>query len=595
MAPPNKRKGLADTATPSPLPISKRARYEASSKSDEEKAWEQIVQKIHADDASNIIATPSSPAAPSFIFSEPSIANTSRTSRTSKREKKFVCDYDGCGKAFDRPVRLQAHVRGHTNERPYVCEEEGCEKSFLRSEHLKAHVKLKHSDERSHVCTYMIEEELECGKTFHTATRLKRHVAAHEEKEQTKCQEPGCGKMFRKQETLQRHIKTDHLQEKAFRCATHVNDIGDPDEECGETFATVGQLKGHQSREHSGFRYFCDTCSPPDHDREDGNTFDLSSLISECQRLGFLTYADLQHHIKTAHPPTCNSCGMQCASNRALKAHMDIEHASPETKHRAMKVGTYPCTWPSCDRSFTKSGNLKVHFQNVHAKARPFVCGEFDLSSTGSGKIVGWDGQGCGKALGTKATLEEHVRTQHLGLAGHIRPSRLRNKVKNEEDDSATPVSSIMDVDEPATPQGPSAAALAILTGQGYEESRPLACLVDGCRQRFSQKWDLAPHLELTHGWQIDDVNDSLAEMEALEGGKFWVGGAEEAERDERMFERNQCDDLPGLSALAGFFHGEADVVDGEQMTRFGVATETMGWEKAPEVEMVVDPALMQM
>jgi hypothetical protein len=76
-----------------------------------------------------------------------------------------------------------------------------------------------------------------------------------------------------------------------------------------------------------------------------------------------------------------------------------------------------------------------------------------------------------------------------------------------------------MDVDSMATsPERSTTAqvstAMAMLTGAGYETLRPIPCLVAGsqqCQMRFTRECDLAVHMELTHGWQVDDVNEALA------------------------------------------------------------------------------------
>ena len=437
--------------------------------------WENIVRET---DASSSMADsrPASPA-PSLPFTDMSVAETTFTSASGsrKRPKKYKCEIAGCGKAFDRPIRLQVHVRSHTGERPYACEEDGCDKTFLKSEHLKRHMKDKHSEEKNYVCTYIISTaddgtEERCGKSFTTGTRLRRHAAAHEEKEETKCQEPGCGKVFRKQETLQRHIRQDHLGEKAYQC-THVeiDSEGQP-MECQQAFAKPEQLRNHEAREHSGMRYFCEVCCPP---REyDQLADEMAALAVDGGRVGFPTYTDLQDHMHTAHPPTCPDCGKQCESNRALRAHIDIDHSALSERQN------FKCTWPGCDRGFTKAGNLKVHVQNVHAKARNFICGQFNL--TDNEKVEGWNGQGCGNAFGTKANLEEHIRTQHLGLPSKIKPCR-RNKKAGES--SATP-SSIMDLDELDTPDGfdTDNNALSMLTADRLRVRREAQHRLPRCR-----------------------------------------------------------------------------------------------------------------
>ncbi|KAK4547213.1 hypothetical protein LTR36_001435 [Oleoguttula mirabilis] len=597
---------LITGSTPSPLPIAKRVRYEASIKMDEEKAWESIVRDM---DRSSPMEdyTPTSPGSSDSTASDAqSVAETSFTSAsTAKRPKKYLCEYAHCGKAFDRPVRLQIHVRSHTNERPYACAEAGCDKTFLRAEHLNRHVKDKHNEVKSYICTYDVNTAedgavVECGKSFTTATRLRRHTAAHEAKEETRCLEPGCGKVFRKQETLQRHIKQDHLHEKAFQC-THVemDSEGQP-HQCQHAFARAVQLKGHEEREHSGLRYFCDLCSPsqpqqPDDDDDDMEELEALAVTSE--RVGFQTYTDLQAHIRTAHPPTCADCGKQCESNRALKAHIDIEHSALSERQQKFK-----CTWPGCDRGFTKAGNLKVHMQNVHTKARNFACGTFDL--VGNPKVEGWNGRGCGSAFGTKANLEEHVRTQHLGLPSQIRPCR-QNKIAKKKmkkrrgggegssGGAASTPSTLMDIDELATPDDDldpaNNNALSKLTGFGYADTRRTPCLIAGCPMRFSREYDLAAHLELTHGWHVDDVNDRLAEKEALEGGKFWIGGrepmslaAEEALRQQLMGVLGAPSPPVGVvdddddEAMAGYLESEEYASEGVSMgwgTGMGAAT----------------------
>ncbi|KAF2771047.1 hypothetical protein EJ03DRAFT_258313, partial [Teratosphaeria nubilosa] len=415
------------------------------------------------------------------------------TSRSSKRPKKYVCEYAGCGKAFDRPVRLEVHTRSHTNDRPYTCEHGGCGKTFLRVEHLKRHMVDKHSHERSHVCTYDVGDGQQCGKTFTTGTRLRRHVAAHEAKEDLKCTEPGCGRVFRKMDTLQRHIRQDHLHEKAFKC-DHVDVRADGQLiECNKAFSKAAQLKTHLALDHSGELYICDICTPPE-EQLDGTSED------EDPRVGFPTYAELRDHLKTAHPPTCGECGKQCPTIRALKAHIDIEHSALSDRQQ------FPCDWPGCNRSFTKAGNLKVHHQTVHVKARNFVCGTTDVV-TGNAKTQGWTGPGCGHAFSTKQSLEEHIRTQHLGLAGKLKPCRtnkpacLKKKKPNREPPSTMKPNNKDD----------SATALSLLTGAGYESRRPIACLVRGCAYRFFRDQHLAAHLEMHHGMEIDEVHEWMA------------------------------------------------------------------------------------
>ncbi|KAI7538722.1 hypothetical protein KC331_g10177 [Hortaea werneckii] len=533
---------------------------------------------------------------PSVAATEISKAET--TASGYRRPKKYICDQPNCGKAFDRPIKLQVHIRSHTNERPFACEEPGCDKTFQRSEHLKRHVRDTHCESPGFICEYVLRESdnsspVKCGKGFTTVTRLRRHMAIHEKKEETRCQEPGCGKVFRKQETLQRHIKADHLGEKAYQC-THVETNEDGvSVECGKAFSKPELLRNHEAREHSGNRYFCDICPVTEEPNDD--LVDEMETLAKCEtRVGFSTYTDLQLHIRTVHPPTCTQCGKECESNRALNAHVDIEHTSLSERQ------TFKCTWPGCDRGFTKSGNLKVHMQNVHAKARNFICGQFDMRD--NQKTQGWNGIGCGMGFGTKANLEEHVRTQHLGFPSKIRPCR-----RKKANGSSTP-STMMDVDELATPSIPAAepkhGALSMLTGHGYDEIRPIPCMIHGCPNRFTKDYELATHLELTHGWQVDDVNDRIAERRALEGGQFWLGGAEQidAEYHEDEALREKLEDIlrPGSRSEPLQAAGAGDLMSADQ--GFPADIEKQREQQPLAVNgtlgedgeaMVLDPALM--
>lgn len=101
-----------------------------------------------------------------------------------------------------------------------------------------------------------------------------------------------------------------------------------------------------------------------------------------------------------------------------------------------------------------------------------------------------------------------------------------------------------------------------LLTGYGYEKDRPIACLEPGCAHRFMRNVDLENHMDTSHQWNIDDIEDAMREREAREGGKFWIGGGEDLEAEEdREFRRlwskacslgvNQCQWLVTASAAS--------------------------------------------
>ena len=226
-------------------------------------------------------------------------------------------------------------------------------------------------------------------------------------------------------------------------------------------------LKAHKERVHGSKRFYCVECST-------AGTENDAALGQEVERKGFSTYAALQAHIDSVHPPTCLDCGLRCASNRELKVHVEVQHGPLDLDERR----THACPENDCGRTFTKKGNLTIHIQTVHGGKR-FVCGSIDLSTLH--KIGTWDGSdACGRVFKSKLSLEEHIRTAHLGL------DHARKKESKDTDTSQTKVTS----------------SLLWLTGSGYEKEsgRHIACLLGYCHYRFVREIDLESHLELHHG-----------------------------------------------------------------------------------------------
>lgn len=123
--------------------------------------------------------------------------------RVHTKIKPFLCEENGCKRAFNTRYRLVAHLRihngetfncsecmksftthsdlkkhfrTHTQERPYRCNE--CTKAFTASHHLKTHLRI-HSGEKPYHCK--IEPDM-CKKAFSTPHSLKSHIKTHEKK-----------------------------------------------------------------------------------------------------------------------------------------------------------------------------------------------------------------------------------------------------------------------------------------------------------------------------------------------------------------------------------------------------------------------------
>ncbi|KAF9871697.1 hypothetical protein CkaCkLH20_10895 [Colletotrichum karsti] len=308
---------------------------------------------------------------------------TSLTTRSRKFPsdlKTIPCTYPDCHKTFNRPARLAAHLRSHTDDRPFKCTYPGCDKDYREEKHLRQHIKGSHTQERGYTCTHE-----GCGKSFLTATRLRRHQDVHAGQERFRCRDfPPCNQSFRKHNTLQRHIRSEHLGAHAYPC---------PEPGCGAGFDSQGALRNHTRRDHSEPQFWCEECGG-----DDG-----------ASSVGFTSLALLQAHIRKEHL-NCIFCDFKCTGQWELERHVEMRHSGIPLEARK----TIACTWEGCDKKFTKKHNLTVHIRTAHEGFR-VVCGELDVS--GGPDLEGWSNDlGCGAGFISKMKLEEHIRHIHLGF-----------------------------------------------------------------------------------------------------------------------------------------------------------------------------------
>ncbi len=276
-------------------------------------------------------------------------------------------------------------------------------------------------------------------------------------------------------------MRLEHEGKKPFICQL-------PDEEggtCEAGFMTAGSLRSHQGRVHGDKRFWCSECSPEEAKQVES---------AEVEAVAFSTYAELKAHIASEHPPKCSECGLQCSSHRELNKHVEIRHGLLGLDERR----THICPEPCCGRGFTTPMNLNVHMQTIHGDKR-FVCGAVDPSALN--RFEGWDGSdACGTPFTSKRSLEEHIRTAHLGLESAHKQKR--RKLGNYASD-------------PFSRKRGTVTSILQITGAGYvneaESGRHIPCLAPPCPRRFMRVRDLRLHLKIHHG-------ASGAEIEALLG-----------------------------------------------------------------------------
>lgn len=390
--------------------------------------------------------------------------------------KTIPCTVAGCGKMFNRPARLVAHLRSHNNERPYRCTYPACDKSYSDNKHLKGHVLSAHTKEARFVCA-------DCGKGFATGQRLKRHGLVHQGEERYKCRAyPPCTQSFRKHQTLQRHILRDHLGEKPYKC-TH--------DGCDESYDTSNALKAHTTREHGERRFWCDECSAAaaaaaaSAAADDDNGGSSGSGGSK-EPVGFTTQFLLEQHVRQEHV-NCIFCdGLKFGGQYELEQHMEIYHSGLTVKDRK----TVSCDFEGCDKKFTKKSNMKAHYRTAHEGMR-FVCGKVNTWESTGLEDWNWMEEGCGQTFTYKSGLEQHVLYVHLGKKRpQYEPRQQPSSQQQQQQDQGS--SSSWD----GTDQGNF---LDEISGVAEHERRAAVCTAPGCTARFTRYADLHNHVHAEH------------------------------------------------------------------------------------------------
>ncbi|RDL40546.1 uncharacterized protein BP5553_00525 [Venustampulla echinocandica] len=459
--------------------------------------------------------------------------------------KTIKCHYPGCYKTFNRPVRLQSHMRSHVNERSCVCQYEGCDKAYFEEKHLQQHIKGSHTKERTYVCDWE-----GCTKSFLTGTRLRRHKEAHEGHERFRCTAyPPCNQTFRKHQTLQRHIRSDHLQLTPFPC-TYIDPVTKV--ACNAGFDGAVGLRKHEERVHATPGFACTACPVLGSFNPDGSQ----------KLLGFATKAQLQTHIRKEHA-NCMFCDLKCSSQRELQSHIESQHSGKSLDERK----TVRCTYIGCDSTFTKKSNLAVHVRSIHNGER-YICGTLDISS--NPELAAFAAEsGCGKDFVSKANLEGHIRNFHLRMAGNTSASLHKTR----------------------TPK-PKPSAIDELMGNSYaaDPKRNIPCLAPTCLHKFIRDYDLQVHMRTAHNsfpgdpsMEIDtdfaglplgeSSNEGVATPEmgdplcgtpdidwelqrrALEGGPFWVGATNPSTPNQDSWKQEEAE----MRQLIDFNEGVLD------------------------------------
>ena len=374
---------------------------------------------------------------------------------------------------------------------------------------MQAHIKGSHTHERKHSCEWE-----GCGKSFLTATRLRRHIATHEGQDRFRCRDfAPCDKTFRKHQTLQRHIRSDHLQLTPYPCK-YVDPL--TKQPCNAGFDGASGLRKHEETVHGAPKFFCANCVIP-------NAFNLDGTP---MHPGFSASSQLQNHVRKEHTITvCIFCDKECSNEKQLQMHVESQHSGTTLAERK-KV---ECTYDGCDRTFTRRSNLDAHIKTVHEGTR-FVCGELDTSDML--ELGQFEPEaGCGQDFSSKQYLEDHIRIAHLGQQSLVNGRRTKAS-RSYDDGSAAFVDDDEGEDDIYVPETKSKrkqrkdkhSALRAITGVACAG---MFAATEKAPYDPSPSWGAALGFEdgMSMGDGLGDIGWQL-DQQAAQGGQFWIGDA---------------------------------------------------------------------
>ncbi|XP_075687925.1 zinc finger protein ZXDC [Rhinoderma darwinii] len=267
----------------------------------------------------------------------------------------FRCPEPGCAKAFDRKQQLKVHLLSHTEEqRPYKCHVENCGWSFTTLYKLKRHLQ-SHDKQRPFSC-----DAPGCGKSFTTVYNLKAHLKAHEQENLFRCD--ACGEAFPTATKLSAHRRTHFEPERPYKCEFNG---------CDKSFITVTALFSHHRahvREQEQF-----ICSFPGCNKQ----YDKA-----CR---------LKIHLRSHTGERPFICDFESCSSSFTSMSKLLRHKRKHEDDRR-----YPCPVEGCGKSFTRAEHLKGH-KITHLGTKPFECPV----------------EGCGAKFSARSSLYIHSK-KHL-------------------------------------------------------------------------------------------------------------------------------------------------------------------------------------
>ncbi|XP_070502592.1 zinc finger protein 888-like [Chironomus tepperi] len=245
-------------------------------------------------------------------------------------EKKFHCNYEGCGRSYVTENRLMIHKQFHKYTKQVICPT--CGKVQSSKNRLREHIQSVHEKVQKYFCDM-------CSFSGLLKSRLRAHVRTHIQKENRRnhpCHI--CDFVSVCPKYLKRHILDHELAEQGIKKESHIK-LEPFICHCGKVFSYKAALQMHVRCVHDKVK---------------------KNICSICNH-AFFHKVDLQNHILVKHNREklvknmpCDICGKLFGIEKQL------------ARHRLYHFIRHECKVPGCDEYFNTAKRLERHIKKVH-------------------------------------------------------------------------------------------------------------------------------------------------------------------------------------------------------------------------------------
>lgn len=302
---------------------------------------------------------------------------------------------------------------------------------------------------------------------------------------QWSCPEADCKRHFPKRSQLKLHIFS-HKGIKPFKCSQA---------DCKWSFPTMVKLKRHE-KTHLGVKLFKCNMSGCE-DRAFTTIYNLNTHIKEHAKeehfkcsicdMGFRGQRLLDLHLRNVHEKNVNYVCTEANCSKAYSTQVDLTRHK-KNHHQMFALNRFMCA--SCAKVFPNQSRLDQH-ERIHNGQRPFAC-QFE---------------GCQWAFRTSSKLRRHERSHkgdrryvcHVCGKSYLRPDHLKEHVEiiHKNQKLACPI-------DHCTARFTQKPSLAAHVKKHWEDPKALdhsryRCVIEKCGQKFQSKRNLTQHVNREH------------------------------------------------------------------------------------------------